>query len=82
MQVGGAGTGKTSLVKLLANICGRRLEIINPSPEMDTIELLGGFEQVGCLLFFYCYCLLKFSHKNCKVSSDVGIEIEVTYNSV
>lgn len=59
-QVGGTGTGKTSLLRLLAKICGERLEIINPSPEMDTIELLGGFEQVGYISFIAYFFVSYF----------------------
>jgi len=33
-------------VKLLAELTGHPLKIMTVSPEMDTIELLGGFEQV------------------------------------
>jgi midasin len=44
--VGPAAAGKTALVQLLAQIAARPLRVMTVSPEMDTIELLGGFEQV------------------------------------
>ncbi|XP_055945739.1 midasin-like isoform X2 [Argiope bruennichi] len=44
--VGSSGSGKSSLVRLLAELCGQRLQILSVNSEMDTMELLGGFEQV------------------------------------
>ncbi|CAG8439564.1 5371_t:CDS:10 [Funneliformis mosseae] len=38
--------GKTSLVRLLANLTGNYLEEFAMNSSVDTIELLGGFEQV------------------------------------
>ncbi|CAI2169296.1 7876_t:CDS:10, partial [Funneliformis geosporum] len=38
--------GKTSLVRLLANLTGNHLEEFAMNSSVDTIELLGGFEQV------------------------------------
>lgn len=66
IKVGASGTGKTSLVKLLAKIIGKRLEIINPSPEMDTIELLGGFEQVR-YIFVRIFALNRVVCTQCKI---------------
>ncbi|CAL4138118.1 unnamed protein product, partial [Meganyctiphanes norvegica] len=44
--VGGSGTGKTSLVKLLAQLSGKSLMTLTVNSDMDVTELLGGFEQV------------------------------------
>ncbi|KAK2507590.1 hypothetical protein MC885_004960, partial [Smutsia gigantea] len=44
--VGPASVGKTSLVQLLAHLTGHTLKIMAMNSEMDTTELLGGFEQV------------------------------------
>ncbi|XP_034190386.2 midasin [Osmia lignaria lignaria] len=43
--VGGSGTGKSSLVHLLANLAGQKLKSIVINSAMDTTEILGGFEQ-------------------------------------
>ncbi|XP_055890090.1 midasin-like isoform X2 [Biomphalaria glabrata] len=43
--LGSQSTGKTSLVKLLAQLTGNTLVILPMNSSMDTIELLGGFEQ-------------------------------------
>ena len=43
---GEAGTGKSSLVKLLAALCSRPLAVLSLTHATDTMELLGGFEQV------------------------------------
>ncbi|XP_071447069.1 midasin [Hetaerina americana] len=43
--VGSIGSGKTSLVKLLAHLTGRELRIMPVNSSMDTTEILGGFEQ-------------------------------------
>ncbi|GES99488.1 midasin [Rhizophagus clarus] len=43
---GHEATGKTSLVRLLANLTGNHLEEFAMNNSVDTIELLGGFEQV------------------------------------
>lgn len=45
MLVGPGGCGKTSIVKTMADLAGRNLSILNINANMDTIELLGGFEQ-------------------------------------
>lgn len=44
--VGPTGSGKTSLVRLLALLTGRHLRVMAMNSSMDTTELLGGFEQV------------------------------------
>lgn len=46
-QVGPRSCGKTSLVHLVAQLTGNRLEVMAMNSAMDTTELLGGFEQVG-----------------------------------
>ncbi|XP_013381035.1 midasin-like [Lingula anatina] len=43
--VGPASSGKTSLVKLLAQLSGHKLQVMAMNSAMDTTELLGGFEQ-------------------------------------
>ncbi|KAK9303268.1 hypothetical protein QLX08_005030 [Tetragonisca angustula] len=52
--VGGSGTGKTSLVHLLANLAGQKLKSIAVNSAMDTTEILGGFEQVSHFFLFAC----------------------------
>ncbi|XP_057678283.1 midasin isoform X2 [Corythoichthys intestinalis] len=47
--VGPTGSGKTSLVRLLAFLTGNRLRIMAMNSAMDTTELLGGFEQVDIM---------------------------------
>ncbi|XP_061756335.1 midasin isoform X2 [Nerophis ophidion] len=47
--VGPMGSGKTSLVKLLAVLTGNRLRVMAINSTMDTTELLGGFEQVDIM---------------------------------
>ena len=44
--VGESGSGKTSVIRQIAALAGRRLVSLPITAEMDTIELLGGFEQV------------------------------------
>lgn len=44
--VGSSGTGKTSVVRTLAQLCGRKLHTLTVNSAMDTTEILGGFEQV------------------------------------
>ncbi|CAG8438258.1 2742_t:CDS:10 [Acaulospora morrowiae] len=43
---GPEATGKTSLVRLLAELTGNKLEEFSMNSTVDTTELLGGFEQV------------------------------------
>ncbi|KAI8600925.1 P-loop containing nucleoside triphosphate hydrolase protein [Dissophora ornata] len=43
---GPASSGKTSIVRLLANMTGNKLEEFSMNSGVDTMELLGGFEQV------------------------------------
>ncbi|XP_033336576.2 midasin [Megalopta genalis] len=43
--IGDSGSGKTSLVHLLANLAGQKLKSIVVNSAMDTTEILGGFEQ-------------------------------------
>lgn len=45
-KVGPRSCGKTSLVHLVAQLTGNRLEVMAMNSAMDTTELLGGFEQV------------------------------------
>ncbi|XP_015604930.1 midasin [Cephus cinctus] len=43
--VGGSGVGKSSVVRILAQLAGRKLKSIAVNSAMDTTEILGGFEQ-------------------------------------
>jgi midasin len=47
LLVGGPASGKTSLARSLAALCGRRLAEVPLTPGTDTSDLLGSFEQVG-----------------------------------
>ena len=42
---GPSQSGKSSLVRLLAQLCSRQLETISLNSTSDTMDLLGGFEQ-------------------------------------
>ncbi|CAL1534630.1 unnamed protein product, partial [Lymnaea stagnalis] len=44
-KLGPQSCGKTSLVKLLAQLTGHPLVVLPMNSSMDTTELLGGFEQ-------------------------------------
>jgi midasin len=46
LLVGPTFSGKTSLVRLLASLCGETLVELSLTPAIDCLELLGGFEQV------------------------------------
>ena len=46
LQVGPISSGKSSVVRTLAGLCGRDLLEIACSSVFDTSELLGGFSQV------------------------------------
>ncbi|XP_014214403.1 midasin [Copidosoma floridanum] len=43
--VGGSGSGKSSVVRVLSQITGQKLKSIAVHSAMDTTEILGGFEQ-------------------------------------
>ena len=43
--IGSTGFAKTTLIKILAKICGKQLNVFSVNSEMDTTDLLGGFEQ-------------------------------------
>ena len=45
--VGPGGTGKTTMVRIVAALHEQELEIVSLNSASDTSELLGGFEQVG-----------------------------------
>ena len=49
-QVGPRSCGKTSLVYLVSQLTGNKLEVMAMNSAMDTTELLGGFEQVRKLI--------------------------------
>jgi len=46
----GSGSGKTSVIKTLAQLYGCELRVLSVNAAMDTMEILGGFEQVCKLL--------------------------------
>ncbi|KAJ1566126.1 AAA ATPase midasin, partial [Nowakowskiella sp. JEL0078] len=46
LLTGPTASGKTSIIRTLATLSGRRLEEFAMNSAVDTIELLGGFEQV------------------------------------
>lgn len=57
--IGNSASGKSSIVRVLAQLCGRTLTEITLTQGTDTSDLLGGFEQmeiprmikeVGCQL--------------------------------
>lgn len=43
--VGDTGVGKRSMTKILAGLTGNELKVLGANRDMDTIELLGSFEQ-------------------------------------
>lgn len=43
--IGDSGLGKSHIIQLVADVRGQHLNIIHANAEMDTIDLLGGFEQ-------------------------------------
>lgn len=47
----GSGSGKTSVIKTLAQLYGHELRILSVNAAMDTIEILGGFEQVNLIIY-------------------------------
>eukprot|EP01105_Mastigella_eilhardi_P023687 TRINITY_DN6020_c0_g1_i2.p1 TRINITY_DN6020_c0_g1~~TRINITY_DN6020_c0_g1_i2.p1 ORF type:complete len:5426 (+),score=1513.70 TRINITY_DN6020_c0_g1_i2:922-16278(+) len=47
--VGPSAAGKTSLVRLLAQLTGNRLHEFSMNSSVDTTEILGGYEQVDLL---------------------------------
>ncbi|KAJ3407421.1 AAA ATPase midasin, partial [Chytridiales sp. JEL 0842] len=46
LLTGSCGVGKTAIVRLLSLICGQQLQEVSLNSDVDTGELLGGFEQV------------------------------------
>ena len=52
IKVGQSGSGKTSLVELLAILTNHNLQTVYLNSTTDTTELLGSFEQV--YLIFFC----------------------------
>jgi midasin len=46
LLAGPASSGKSSCIRLLASICGQKLEEFSLNPSIDALELLGGFEQL------------------------------------
>lgn len=52
-QVGNSGSGKTSVVQVVAQLCNKELDVLSVNSAMDTMEILGGFEQVSGTGFQY-----------------------------
>ncbi|KAA8897801.1 hypothetical protein FN846DRAFT_910245 [Sphaerosporella brunnea] len=46
LLVGASGTGKSSMIKLLAAITGAELDQLALNADVDTTDIVGGFEQV------------------------------------
>jgi midasin len=46
LLVGASGTGKSSMIKLLAAITGAELDQLALNADIDTTDIVGGFEQV------------------------------------
>lgn len=46
LLVGPSGSGKTSLIRMLATMTGNKLSEFGLNTSVDTMELVGGFEQV------------------------------------
>jgi midasin (ATPase involved in ribosome maturation) len=46
LLVGETGTGKTTVVQHLAQLCGKRLVVVNLSQQTESSDLLGGFKPV------------------------------------
>jgi midasin len=46
LLVGPPTSGKSSLVRLVANLCGENLVEFSMNPGVDALEILGGFEQI------------------------------------
>src|SRR5205085_2054370 len=44
--VGPSGSGKSSIIRLLASISGHELDEMALNTDVDTIDIVGGFEQV------------------------------------
>lgn len=78
-QVGSRSCGKTSLVHLLAQLTGNKLEVMAMNSAMDTTELLGGFEQVSNfeLLNTKRFEILKLSSRLCLTHKIYFISLEL-----
>ncbi|KAJ3248142.1 AAA ATPase midasin [Chytriomyces hyalinus] len=46
LLTGETGTGKTTIIQQLANMCGKSLTVINMSQQSDSTDLLGGFKPI------------------------------------
>ncbi|KAM3716375.1 Midasin [Dirofilaria immitis] len=62
--VGKAGSGKSTAVRILASLLGKKLHTMHLTSESDSLELLGSFEQVADYINFtsikqHCLNLLK-----------------------
>ena len=50
LQVGGGVSGKSCVVRTLAQLTGHKLVEFPMNSDTDTTELLGGFQQVWCTM--------------------------------
>ena len=46
LLVGSSGSGKSSIINDLAAMCGARVATMSMTTEMDTLDIVGGYEQV------------------------------------
>lgn len=51
--IGNEGVGKTCVVQTFAQLMGKELKTMSVNSEMDTTEILGGFEQVRNFTFYF-----------------------------
>ncbi|KAF6161323.1 hypothetical protein GIB67_009210 [Kingdonia uniflora] len=77
--VGPSSSGKTSLVKLLAQLTGNVLHVLNLSQATDISDLLGCFEQYQASRNFHSVIaqVEKFINEYCSLSYGCSLEILV-----
>lgn len=68
-QVGSAGSGKTSAVRLLSQLLGQELRVLSINCAVDTSEILGGFEQVGCTTSSFLYLKMLYVYSSRIIST-------------
>lgn len=59
-QVGSSCSGKSSVVQVLAHMCGRKLVEFPMNTDTDTTELLGGFQQVHTNMYVCSFHVCNF----------------------
>lgn len=87
LLVGPSGSGKTSLIRMLAYMCGTQLSEFSLNPGIDSMELLGGFEQVNLnrkyeQLQSYVFELVKELEKYIIISGRTNRFITFTINAL